>query len=101
MLSSAEIEQRESHARAEATVLKLRHRIEACFAPHLGSLQSRRVVLTFTLQGSGKASAVSVDPNLGVVSLRNCVRDALRTTRFDRPGKDGMRVSVQLDLAGP
>jgi hypothetical protein len=98
---SAELSEWESRERAEATLKKLRPRIEACFSPHARLLQSRRVVVNFTLRGTGKASSVSVEPNLGVVSLRKCVRDVLGKTRFDRPPRDGLRFSVPLELRGP
>lgn len=93
--------EREAQVRAAETVANLRPDIERCFLTHQQSPKKRRVVVRFVLRGSGRVGEVALEPNLGDVSLRRCVRGVLKRTRFDGPIADGTRVNVPLELGGP
>jgi hypothetical protein len=93
--------ERESLVRASETVANLRPGIEQCFLAHSSGSKKRRVVVHFIVRISGRATGVTLEPNLGNSALKTCVRRAFRTVRFEPPAQDGMRMSVPLKLDVP
>jgi hypothetical protein len=82
-------------------VADLRASFERCFLAHPNVQPQRRVVVHFSLHGSGRVNAVLLEPDPGDVSLRRCVKNVLRGAGFARPPRDGLRVSVPLELSVP